>query len=144
MKIVFNPFTSNFDFVGNPDTLAQVSAASTDTTKSLYTMTSGVDVEFEDSSNNIRLVINESGSSVLTLSGNINPSADNSYTLGTVQTKEWSSVAARTFTGNNNRMVLKKAEALLFFETTIPLEQVYRLNIEELLLLNLGMVQVIH
>ena len=46
-------------------------------------------------------------SAKLDVSGNIYPTTDNTHTLGEVQTKEWSSVATRMVTGNNNRMVLQ-------------------------------------
>jgi len=46
-------------------------------------------------------------SAKLDVAGNIYPTTDNSHTLGQSQTKEWSYVATRMVTGNNNRMVLQ-------------------------------------
>ncbi len=43
----------------------------------------------------------------LDVAGHIYPSANNLYRLGEAQNKEWSYVATRMITGNNNRMVLQ-------------------------------------
>lgn len=47
--IVYNPFTGNFDYINatSSSTLAQISLVSTDTTKSIYTMTTGVPINFK-------------------------------------------------------------------------------------------------
>jgi hypothetical protein len=49
---------------GGSETLADVSASSTDTAKSLYTMSTDVDVEFEDDGGNTILYLDESTASV--------------------------------------------------------------------------------
>jgi hypothetical protein len=48
-----------------------------------------------------------SPSAKLDVAGHIYPSANNLYRLGEAQNKEWSYVATRMITGNNNRMVLQ-------------------------------------
>jgi len=50
---------------GGTSTLAGVSTESDDTAKSLYTMTSGVDVEFRDSSGDTHLLIEENGGTTI-------------------------------------------------------------------------------
>ena len=56
--------SGNLTIAGGAGTLAGVSTASDDTAKSLYTLTSAVDVEFEDSSNGTMLYLDESSGNV--------------------------------------------------------------------------------